>query len=129
MVKLRVGDTEYGLRMDMYAMEMIEDEFGSMTDMFEKLKAGGGGKAVRVLFRILANAQLSYEGKEETVTGDELKHLRVAALNGIGNAIRRAVEEGMKSETSDGAEADDEVFDVYLAEIEGKKTKTGEEQG
>ena len=119
MIKLKVGDKEYGLRMDMYAMEKIEDEFGSMKEMFERINSGGT-KTIMQLFRILANAQLAFEGKEETVTGDELKHLRVAAAAGIGNAIRAAVEEGMKSETTDGAEADDEVYDVYLSEVEAK---------
>jgi len=119
MVKLRIGEAEYGLRMDMYAMEQIEDEFGSMTEMFERLQKGGS-KAIRSLFRIMANAQLAYEGKEETVTGDELKHLKVAAVAGIGQAVRAAIDDGMKSETVEGEEADDEVFDVYLAEIEAK---------
>lgn len=119
MVKLKVGEAEYGLRMDMYAMEMIEEEFGSMKAMFDKVQEGGS-KAVRTLFRILANAHLAYEGKEETVTGDELKRLRVSAVAGIGSAIRAAVEEGMKSETTEGGDADDQVYDVYLAEIEAK---------
>jgi len=119
MVKLRIGETEYGLRMDMYAMELIEDEFGTMKNMFDKIQEGGS-KAIRNLFRILANAELAYEGKEETVTGDEVKRLRVSAMAGIGNAIRAAVEEGMKSETNEGNDADDEVFDVYLSEIESK---------
>jgi len=119
MVKLRIGETEYGLRMDMYAMELIEDEFGTMKNMFDKIQEGGS-KAIRNLFRILANAELAYEGKEETVTGDEVKRLRVSAMAGIGNAIRAAVEEGMKSETTEGNDADDEVFDVYLSEIESK---------
>ena len=119
MVKLKIGDTEYGLRMDMYAMEQIEEEFGDMKAMFEKIQ-NGGSKTLQKLFKIMANSQLAYEGKEETVTGDELKRLRVAAVTGIGQAIHAAVAEGMKSETTDGAEADDEVFDVYLQEIEAK---------
>lgn len=119
MVKLKIGETEYGLRMDMYAMEQIEDTFGSMKEMFEKLQ-NGGSKAVRTLFKIMANASLAYEGKEETVTGDELKHLKVSAIAGIGEAVRAAIEEGMKAETADGKEADDEVYDVYLSEIESK---------
>lgn len=119
MVKLKIGDKEYGLRMDMYAMEQIEDAFGSMEGMFEKVKSGSM-KTIRTLFRILANSALSYEGKEETVTGEELKRLRLAAVNGIGSAIRAAIEEGMKSETTGGNEADDDVYDVYLAEIEAK---------
>ena len=119
MVKLKIGEKEYGLRMDMYAMEMIEEEFGGLKEMFEKLRESGSS-IVRQLFRILANAQLAYEGKEETVTGDELMRLRLTALNGIGAAIRAAIEEGMKSETNEGEEADDEVFDVYMQEIEAK---------
>ena len=119
MIKLRIGETEYGLRLDMYAMEMIEDEFGGLKEMFDKLHTGGT-KTICRIFRILANAALAYEEKEETVTGNELKHLRVTALTGIGNAIKAAIEEGMKSETTEGAEADDEVYDVYLAEVEAK---------
>lgn len=119
MVKLKVGDTEYGLRMDMYALEQIEDAFGSMQEMMEQTR-GARSKAMMTIFRILSNAQLAYEGKEETVTGDELKHLRVNALVSISNAIRAAVEEGMKSETTGGEAADDEVFDVYLNELDEK---------
>ena len=119
MVKLKIGETVYGLRMDMYAMEQIEDEFGSIKDMFENVQ-GGSAKTVRILFRILANSQLSFEGKEENITGDELKHLKVPTIKNVGNAIRAAIEEGMKSETTGGAEADDEVYDVYLNEIEEK---------
>ena len=78
------------------------------------------GSVIRSLFRILANSALSYEGKEETVTGDELRRLRIRAVNGVGVAVRAAIEEGMKSETTGGAEADDQVFDVYLAEIDEK---------
>lgn len=119
MVKLRIGDKEYGLRMDMYAMEMIEDEFGDIQDMFEKIQKGSS-KSIRTLFRILANSELAYEGKEETVTGDEIRRLKVSALAGIGNAVRAAIEEGMKAETVGGNNADDDVYDVYLAEIEAK---------
>lgn len=118
-VKLKIGEREYGLRMDLYAMESIEDEFGGMREMFEEVQKGSG-KSIRRLFKILANAYLANEGKEETVTGDEVKHLKVAAVAGIGKAVRAAVEEGMRSEATNGEEADDEVYDVYLSEIEAK---------
>lgn len=119
MVRIKIEDQQYGLLMDMYAMEKIEEEFGDMSDMFEKLQ-GGSIKAIGKLFKILANAALEYEGKEETVTGNEIKHLKVAAIAGIGKAIRAAIDEGMKSETIGGEKADDEVYDVYLQEIEEK---------
>lgn len=118
-VKLKIDGREYGLRMDLYAMEGIEEEFGGMKEMFEEVQKGSG-KSIRKLFKILANAHLAAEGQEETVTGDEIKHLRVAAVAGIGKAVRAAVEEGMRSETTNGEEADDEVYDVYLSEIEAK---------
>ena len=118
-VKLKIDEKEYGLRMDMYAMEMIEDEFGSMKDMFEQVQKGSG-KCIRKLFRILGNAYLANEGQDETITGEEIKHLKVAAVAGIGKAVRAAVEEGMRSDTTGGNDADDEVYDVYLSEIESK---------
>lgn len=127
MVKLKVLDREYGLRMDLYAMEQIEEEFGGMRELFDLLK-DGKVKTVRALFRILANTELAYEGKEENVTGDELRHIRLSAVGPIGNALRAAIEDGMKSETTRGEEADDEVYDVYLDEIE-KNGETGGQPG
>lgn len=123
MVKLKVEDREYGLRMDLYAMEKIEDTFGSLKELFGLLKEGKT-KTVRTLFAILANTELAYEGKEETVTGDELKHIRLSALTPIGTALKAAIDAGMHSETTGGEEADDEVFDVYLDELE-KNGETG----
>lgn len=127
MVKLKVLDREYGLRMDLYAMEQIEEEFGGMRELFDLLK-DGKVKTVRALFRILANTELAYEGKEENVTGDELRHIRLSAIGPIGNALKAAIEDGMKSETTRGEEADDEVYDVYLEEIE-KNVETGGQHG
>ena len=127
MVKLKVLDREYGLRMDLYAMEQIEEEFGGMRELFDLLK-DGKVKTVRALFRILANTELAYEGKEENVTGDELRHIRLSAIGPIGNALKAAIEDGMKSETTRGEEADDEVYDVYLEEIE-KNGETGGQHG
>lgn len=119
MVKLKIEEKEYGLRFDMYAMEMIEDEFGSMGEMMEKLQKERS-RDVITLFVILANAYLAYEGKEESVKREDLRRLKAMALKGLSRAVIAAIKEGMKSETSGGNEADDEVYDVYLAELESK---------
>ena len=121
MASITVNGKEYGLRFDMYAMEQIEDEFGSVKKVFETLKDGKQLKATRTLFRILANSYLSYNDKEETVTGDEIKHADIAMISEISEAVQKAIAEGSKSETTGGNEADDEVHDVYLEEIERKK--------
>ena len=120
MAKVTINGKEYGLRFDLYAMEQIEEEFGSVKKAFDSLREGHQLKATRVLFRILANSWLSYNGEEETVTGDEIKHAGMGMVVEISDAVREAIEEGSKSETTGGGEADDEVHDIYLEEIERK---------
>ena len=121
MAKVTIDGKEYGLRFDLYAMEQIEEAFGSVKNVFDMLKEGKHQiKTTRTLFRILANSWLSYNGQEETVTGNEIKHAGMEAIKDISDAVRDAVSEGSHSETSGGGEADDEVHDLYLEEIERK---------
>lgn len=120
MASVTVKGKEYGLRFDLYAMEQIEDEFGSVKKVFDTLKDGKQLKATRILFKILANSWLSYNGKEETVTGDEVKHADMEMIRTISEAVQAAIAEGSKSETTNGNEADDEKHDIYLEEIERK---------
>ena len=119
MITLKIGDKQYKLLMNVYTMELMEAEFGSMEKMFEQAETGRVSTVMK-MFRCLANSALYREGKEENITGKELRNLNVPAINGISKAIRAAVDEGMKAEMVDGNEADDEVYDVYLAEIEAK---------
>ena len=118
MAKVVIGGKEYGLRFDLYAMEQVEEDFGSVQKAFVALRDGKQIKATRTLFRILANSFLSYNGEEETVTGDEIKHASMNEVLTMSEAIREAIADGSKSETTGGNEADDEAHDVYLAEIE-----------
>ena len=121
MAKVTIGDKEYGLRFDLYAMEQIEEEFGGVKTVFDTLKEGKHQiKTTRTLFRILANSYLSYNGREETVTGDEIKHAGMDMIRSISEAVQAAIAEGSKSETTGGNEADDEVHDMFLEEIERK---------
>lgn len=120
MAAVEINGTVYGLRFDLYAMEQIEEEFGSVKAVFDVLRGGKQLKATRILFRILANSYLSFHGKEETVTGDEVKHADMEMIRVISEAVQKAIAEGSKSETTDGNEADDEVHDMYLEEIERK---------
>ena len=121
MASININGKEYGLRFDLYAMEQIEDEFGSIKKVFEALKDGKQLKTTRILFKILANSYLSFNGENETVTGDEIKHVDMAMIRDVSDAIQKSIAEGSHSETTGGNEADDEVHDVYLEEIEKKK--------
>ena len=111
----------YRLRFDLYALEQIEDEFGGMREAMESLRGGKSiVKAVRKMFKILANCQRSIDGIPEDVTGDEIgKHESMGKLLEVSEAIKAAINAGMKAETVDG-EADDEVHDGYAAEYEEK---------
>ena len=120
MAGVTIGGKAYGMRFDMYAMEQIEEEFGSVKAVFETLRNGKQLKATRILFKILANSYLSYNGQEETVTGDEVKHADMDMIREISEAIQQTIAEGSKSETTNGNEADDTVHDLYLEEIERK---------
>ena len=120
MASVEIKGKVYGLRFDLYAMEQIEEEFGSVKNVFEALKNGKQLRSTRILFRILANSYLSYEGESESVTGDEIKHADMDMIKVVSEAVQQAILDGSKSETTDGNEADDQVHDMYLEEIERK---------
>lgn len=120
MASITVNGKEFGLRFDLYAMEQVEEAFGSVKGAFDGLRAGKQIKTTRTLFRILANSWLGYNGQEETVTGDEIKHADMNTVMELSKAIQEAIAEGAKSETTGGNEADDSVHDVFLEEIERK---------
>ena len=121
MASVTIDGKEYGLRFDLYAMEQIEEEFGGVKAVFDTLSEGKRQiKTTRALFRVLANSYLSYNGQEETVTGNEIKHAGIDMIREVSEAVQRAITEGSKSETTGGNEADDEVHDMYLEEIERK---------
>ena len=123
--EITLNGVKYKLRFDLYALEQVEEEFGGMREAFAKLSGGAGMvKAIRTLFKITANSQRSVDGMPESVTGEEIgKHERMSKLTEISEAIRAAIEEGMKAETVDG-EADDEVHDGYAEEY-NEKVKNG----
>lgn len=120
MASVNINGKEYGLRFDLYSMEQVEEEFGSVKNVFEALKNGKQLRATRILFKILANSYLSYNDQEETVTGNEIKHAGFDEIREISEAVQKAIAEGSHAETTDGNEADDEVHDMYLEEIERK---------
>ena len=59
MASIEINGKVYGLRFDLYAMEQIEEEFGSVKNVFDAFKNGKQLKTTRLLFRILANSYLS----------------------------------------------------------------------
>lgn len=106
--EVRINGQLYRLRFDLWALEQIEQEFGGIRQAFMAMDDGSMVQTVRKLFAILANCQRNYDGLPEDITGDVItRHESMVKLREISVAIRAAMTEGMRSETSDGGEASD----------------------
>ena len=118
--EITIRGKRYELRFDMWALEQIEEEFGGVKKMLMSLHGAEGtvlSKAMSTVFRILANSARDSAGLEPNVTGDEVRHVSVGLLT---QAVHAAIDAGMKSETSGGNEADDNVHDAYEEEYDEK---------
>lgn len=122
MATIKIKGQEYSLRMDVNAMEKIEEEFG---DLKEALKAFRGRdrkiSMVKSMFRILANSGRKSAGLPEDVTGGEINTCNLADLNMLAEALNKTMEEAMHAETIGGNEADDAAHDEYMEELEQKE--------
>ena len=119
MAAIKISGKEYNLRMDIYAMEKIEKEYGDLKDALRAFR-GKERKIsmVKSMFRILANSGRKRAGQPEDVTGEEINGCNLADLDEIAKAMNATMEEAMHAETVGGNEADDEVHDEYMEELE-----------
>lgn len=119
MASIKIGGEEYTLRMDIHAMEKIEEEFGDLKEAMQQFR-GKNRKIsmVKAMFRILANSGRWKDGKPEDVTGEEINGFNMGDLNRLAIALNETLEESMHAETVNGGEADDDVHDEYMEELE-----------
>lgn len=121
MTETRIDGRIYELRFDLYAMEGVEEEFGSMKELFEIMSSGKRQvKTLKSLFRLMGNSARAYRGEEENITGQEVLRLTVREMGELSEAMKREIQKSMKKETMDGNEADDEDHDLYETESDRK---------
>ena len=120
MTTVRIENRDYELRFDLYAMERVEEEFGGMREMLSELSGGKQVSALKKVFRIMGNSALSWRGREESLTGQEILRLTVAEMADVSRALQAEIKKSMKKETADGNEADDESHDLYTDEDDEK---------
>lgn len=119
MAVIKISGKEYALRMDVNAMEKIEDEFGDLKEALKAFRARDRKiSMVKSMFRILANSGRKKAGLPEDVTGEEINTCNLADLNKLAEALNKTMEEAMHAETIGGNEADDGVHDEYMEELE-----------
>lgn len=122
MASITIRGTVYKLRMDLHAMQAIEDEYGDLKAAFEAFRNQNGRrrnlKVMKMMFRAMANSGRRKEGLPEDVTGEEIEDFNMGDLNVLSIELAKAMEEAMHAETVGGNEADDEVHDEYMEQIE-----------
>ena len=118
MAEIRIKRKTYDLRMDIHAMEQIEKEYGDLRDALRAFKKDRKVSMIKAMFRILANSGRKKAGQPEDVTGEEIDGCNLADMDRLAKALNQALEEAMHAETVGGNEADDEVHDEYLEELE-----------
>lgn len=121
MAAIRIKKRTYDLRMDIHAMEQIEKEFGDLRDALTAFRKDRKIGMVKAMFRILANSGQKKAGKPEDVSGEEIDDCNLADLDRLAQALNQAMEEAMHAETVGGNEADDEVHDEYMEELEQRE--------
>lgn len=121
MAEITISGRKYTLRMDINAMEQIENEFGDLKEALRSFRQDKKVSTVRAMFRILANSGQKRNGQPQDVTGEEIGACNLADLSALSEALNQTMEEAMKAETVGGNEADDTVHDEYLEELEQKE--------
>lgn len=121
MTETRIGGRVYELKFDLYALEQVQDAYeGGLQELFERLAGKKQVRALKDIFRIMANAARADRGDPETVTGQEILRLTIAEMKELSRDLQREIRRSMKKETADGNEADDEVHDLYEDEEDEK---------
>lgn len=120
MTETRIEGRVYELKFDLYALEQVQEEYDGLQDLFEQLAGRKQVKALKAIFRIMANSARADRGDPENVTGNEILRLTIAEMKKLTQDIQKEIRRSMKKETADGNEADDEVHDLYEDEEDQK---------
>lgn len=123
MAKIIIRGKEYDLRITVYTMECLENEYGDMSEALKMIRGGGKRKIkdIKTIFAIMANAGLHEKELPEDVKPSAIDKCNLAELDEIAGAMARATEEAMHAETIGGNEADDDIHDEYMEELERKE--------
>lgn len=121
MAKITIRGTEYDLRVNLWVTEQIEEKYGDFADAMKKFRNQRKISQVKEMFAILANGGRMHAHQPTDVTPEVLNDCNLYDLDQIAKAMGQAMDEGMRAETVNGNEADDEPADVYAAELEARE--------
>jgi len=118
---VKIGKREIDLRFDMLAMEEIEEKFGGLGDMLKALNTNGTScKTLSELVVIFGNSALCAQDKEPDLTHRWVaSHMSLAQQKEVGEAIGKAITDGMNTEIED-EDFNDGPKDKVLEELKKK---------
>lgn len=121
MAKITIRGKEYDLRVNLWVTEQIEEKYGDFSEAMRKFRKQRKVSQVKEMFAVLANAGRMHAGKPMDVRPEDLNDCNLHDLERIAKAMGEAMDEGMKAETVNGAEADDQSADVYAEEMAARE--------
>lgn len=119
MTKVTIAGREIPLEFTGKAWDEIETEIGNPFELAEHMQGVGVMKRIRKYIRILGNAYLAKNHKNEDIADEWLESLPPSAFidKSIKVAISEAIYNGLVMETN---KPDEQVVDVTLQELEKK---------
>lgn len=125
MAGIRINGRDYDLRLNLWAMQRIEEKYGDAQEALKKFREKRSMSMLAEMFAIMANGGRRHAKLPTDVTEDVLEECTLADMNAVAIAMRQAMDEGMKTEATGGGEADDESRDALAAEYDEKNGLTG----
>lgn len=120
MAKIVIRGKEYDLWLGLWAMEQIEERYGSMEEGLKKFIKEKKISEIKFFFVTLANCGQKREKLPADLTEDILDTANLADLEAIAAAMRDTLDEARRTETVGGGPADDEGEDALAAEYDAK---------
>lgn len=111
---------EFRLLFNLYALEQIEEEWGSVPKAMDELRGGKQFTTLRKLFRFLGNGALIEQDQEPSLTGDEILKADLREMARLSDAIRSCFQAGKRTETEAGEAASDERRELFEDEEDEK---------
>lgn len=120
MAKIVIRGKEYDLWLGLWAMEQIEERYGSMEEGLKKFIKEKKISEIKFFFVTLANCGQKRAKLPADLTEDVLDTANLADLEAIAAAMRDTLDEARRTETVGGGPADDEGEDALAAEYDAK---------
>jgi len=120
MAKIVIRGKEYDLWLGLWAMEQIEERYGSMEEGLKKFVKEKKISEIKFFFVTLANCGRKRAKLPADLTENILDTANLADLEAIAAAMRDTLDEARRTETVGGGPADDEGEDALAAEYDAK---------